>query len=556
MTLRAAIYLRVSTKKQAERDLSIPDQRRQIEAFCEAQGLKVVAEYADLGVSARSDRRPEFLKMCAHAAAKTKPFDMVVVYNWSRFFRDAAQSMTYQRELEKRGVNVRAVTQDVSNDSTGRFLRTMLAATDEHASAMIGDRTLGGMEENMRQGFVNGTPPFGYRSVVVEQRGDKMKKRFEADPKEADIARLIFKLYVHGDGAKGPLGISAIVEYLNTKGYRQRRGKQFNIKYVHLMLSNTTYVGRYAWNKTDGRTRLPKPESEWVTATIPALISEELFDTVQRRLKRNNPKVTPPRQVNTPILLSGLITCGHCGGHMTRGAGKDPKYRYYICSTKLRKGTSACQGQWLPMAKVDAVVTEGLISRVLESRRLPEMIRRLQKQTSRSRGDNANARSALQRDLKRVQAEIDNIINAVATGLLDTDASVRGQIDRRKSEGEEIQRRMAALDRDAAIPLTGLTNQKIERFAKALAQMLRTGDPAFRRAYLKLFIDDIQAKDGELRLTGSEDALAAAVANGQKLADGGVHAFVHEWRPHGTPNVASGRIIPTGDHVRMSYLYG
>src|SRR5579871_3952874 len=103
MTLRAAIYLRVSTKKQAERDLFIPDQRRQIEAFCETQGLKVVAEYADLGISARSDRRPEFLKMCADAAAKAKPFDVVVVYNWSRFFRDAAQSMTYQRELEKRG---------------------------------------------------------------------------------------------------------------------------------------------------------------------------------------------------------------------------------------------------------------------------------------------------------------------------------------------------------------------------------------------------------------------------------------------------------------------
>lgn len=536
MTLRAAIYLRVSTKKQAERDLSIPDQRRQIEAFCEAQGLTIVAEYADLGVSARSDRRPEFQRMCSQAGSKPRPFDVVVVYNWSRFFRDAAQSITYQRELEKRGVIVRAVTQDVGNDASGKLLRTILAGTDEHTSAMIADRTLGGMEENMRQGFVNGTPPFGYRAVAVEKRADKVKKRFEPDPKEADLVRLIFKLYVQGDGETGPLGIKSIVEYLNGKGYRQRRGKPFNIKYVHVMLSSTTYVGRYCWNKIDSRTRLPKPESEWVIAKVPALITQELFDTAQRRLKRNNPKVTPPRQVNTPILLSGLLKCGHCGGTMTRGAGKDSKYRYYICSNKLRKGATACKGQWLPMAKIDDVVTEGLIDRVLESSRLPEMIRRLQKQTSTSRNENAYARMGLQRDLRRVQTEIDNLINAVASGLLDRDDAVRSQIDRRKAEGEEIQRRLAALDRQGAIPLTGLTNQKIERFASAVAQMLRTGDPAFRRAYLQLFIEDIEAKDGQLRVTGSEDAVAAAVANGPKLAEGGVHAFVHEWRPRGDEN--------------------
>jgi site-specific DNA recombinase len=530
MTQRAAIYLRVSTKKQAERDLSIPDQRRQIETFCEAQGLKIVAEYSDLGVSARSDRRPEFQKMWAAAGAKQRPFEVVVVYNWSRFFRDAAQSITYQRELEKRGVNVRAVTQDIGNDASGKLLRTILAGTDEHTSAMIADRTLGGMEENIRQGFVNGTPPYGYRSVVVEQRADKAKKRFEPCPKEADIVRLIFKLYVHGDGETGPLGIKSIVEYLNGRGYRQRRSKAFNINYVHLMLRNAAYVGDYCWNKTDSRTRQPKPESEWIKLTIPAVISPEVFDTVQQRLRRNNPKVTPPRTVNTPILLSGLIKCGHCGGHMTRGAGKNPKYRYYICSNKLRKGATACKGQWLPMAAIDEAVTEGLIGRVLQAPHLTGLVRGLQKRTSQSRGENAQARVALQRDLRRVQGEIDNLINAVAAGFLVRDDSVRGQIDRRKTEGEEIKRRMAALEREGAIPLTGLTNQKIDRFAQALAQILRTGDVALRRAYMQLFIDDIEAKDGELRLTGSEDALAAAVASGQKLAEGSVHAFVQKWR--------------------------
>ncbi|WP_227287591.1 recombinase family protein [Boseongicola sp. H5] len=37
-TTRAALYLRVSTNRQAENDLSIPDQRRQAERYCEAKG--------------------------------------------------------------------------------------------------------------------------------------------------------------------------------------------------------------------------------------------------------------------------------------------------------------------------------------------------------------------------------------------------------------------------------------------------------------------------------------------------------------------------------------
>jgi hypothetical protein len=109
-------------------------------------------------------------------------------------------------------------------------------------------------------------------------------------------------------------------------------------------------------------------------------------------------------------------------------------------------------------------------------------------------------------------------------------------MDRRKAELEEIKRRMAALDRQGAIPLTGLTNQKIERFGRAVAQMLRTGDISIRQAYMRLFVTEIEAKDGELRLSGSEDVLAAAVANGVNLAEGGVHAFVQEWRPHGDSN--------------------
>ena len=65
---RAAIYLRVSTGRQAEQDLSIPDQKKQTKGWCEARGWEVAAEYVEPGASAMDDKRPEFQKMVERRA--------------------------------------------------------------------------------------------------------------------------------------------------------------------------------------------------------------------------------------------------------------------------------------------------------------------------------------------------------------------------------------------------------------------------------------------------------------------------------------------------------
>lgn len=68
--LRAALYLRVSTPRQAEHDVSIPDQRRQGEAYCQARGCQLIETYVEPGATATNDRRPEFQKMMEAGTAK------------------------------------------------------------------------------------------------------------------------------------------------------------------------------------------------------------------------------------------------------------------------------------------------------------------------------------------------------------------------------------------------------------------------------------------------------------------------------------------------------
>ena len=47
--LRAALYARVSTARQAEADLSLPDQIKQLQAYCERKGWVVVDTFTEPG---------------------------------------------------------------------------------------------------------------------------------------------------------------------------------------------------------------------------------------------------------------------------------------------------------------------------------------------------------------------------------------------------------------------------------------------------------------------------------------------------------------------------
>ena len=179
--IRAALYLRVSTSRQADNDLSIPDQRRQAKAYCDSHGWQIVADYVEPGASATDDRRPEFQRMIDAATAKPPMFDVILVHSFSRFFRDQFQLEFYVRRLAKNGVRLVSITQELGDDPMSNMIRQIMALFDEYQSKENAKHTLRAMKENARQGFWNGSlPPIGYRIVeAAEQHGHRTKKTLE-----------------------------------------------------------------------------------------------------------------------------------------------------------------------------------------------------------------------------------------------------------------------------------------------------------------------------------------------------------------------------------------
>ncbi len=302
----------------------------------------VLLEYGDYQCPYCGAAHPTFQQMIERACDSDYAFDVIIVHSYSRFFREAFEQEFYLRKLAKHGVKVVSITQPVGDEAepVQAMMRKVIALFDEYQSKENAKHVIRSMKENARQGFWNGaTPPLGYMLIAAERRGTKTKKKLDIDLVEAETVRLIFKLYLHGDGTSGALGVKEIVKWLNTRGYRTRRGKTFGVGSLHKMLTNMIYIGRWRFNQKSAKTGSKKPGDEIVEIPVPAIIDPDTFERVQRLLHARSPKIVAARVTTGPTLLTGLAVCATChGGLMLRtGTSKSGRvYRYYTCSTCKR----------------------------------------------------------------------------------------------------------------------------------------------------------------------------------------------------------------------------
>ncbi len=200
--MRVAIYARVSSERQAEKDLSIPAQIKALKRHALNRQWDVVAEYVDEAESARSANRPAFKDMIAAAKGRVKPFDAILVWKLSRFARNREDSVIYKSLLKRQQISVVSMNEQVDESPAGSLLEGIIEVIDEFYSANLSQDTVRGMKENAARGFRNGgSTPFGYRRTP-EPHGAVTKSRLVPDESEAPIVTRAFDLAFHGQGAR------------------------------------------------------------------------------------------------------------------------------------------------------------------------------------------------------------------------------------------------------------------------------------------------------------------------------------------------------------------
>lgn len=487
--MRAVAYCRVSTGKQDRHGLSLPEQLAQISAYCQKSGWALVHVYKDAR-SAKEARRPGFKAMMADAAAFPRPFDVVVVYAQSRFFRHATGFGIHEAHLKSLGVRLVALNLQTDDSPSGRLVRTIISACDQFESENNGDRVRDMMLANAKAGFWNGSlAPYGYESVTVEVRDGKHKKRLAVRDEEARIVKKIYSLYLNGIDGEA-LGIRKLINVLHDFGERTSGGRLFTASFVHNTLTNRCYTGEYIFNRMDRTTGEVRPEEEWIRIAIPQIISQTDFEAVQRKLNNSRHEITAPRNINSPTLLTTLLRCPECGAGHQLATGKSGRYRYYDCGEKLRKGVRACSGFRIKEADADASITRHFVETVFSDRRLAPICQEIRKRLVKvGQGSDAELR-ALRAEISDVRGRIHNLLSAIEVGSLNhRRVSVRSKLADLEKRLGHLQKKEREFSRISdRMPGRGLSSKVLSH---ALSEAFSGAPTHVKRRYIAMLVERI-----------------------------------------------------------------
>ena len=495
-TKKAAIYARVSSERQAEKDLSIAAQIKALQKYALERGWDVIGEYIDEAESARTANRPAFKDMIAMARKKTKPFDVILVWKLSRFARNREDSILYKSLLRKHGISVISINEKVDETPAGYLLEGIIEVIDEFYSINLSQDTVRGMKENASRGFYNGGfAPLGYQRKRVKI-GIAQKTKLIPDEKERTIIKKIFDMAVVGKGGK------EIAKALNAEGIRTRTGKLFSTTAINHILRNEVYIGTLVWRlKKHCYKTLNTVNSEDITRVSnchEALISSEDFARVQQFLNMRRPISRHPRTISSQYLLSGLIRCGKCGSAMIGCWAKSGKYFYYDCVQHQKKGKRACDCKLISKDKLENFVIERIRENILTSENIKQLVEFVNDEVQKNNGLQKEQLDGISRDLGQVQSKLSKLYAILETGKVDIDDLAPRIKELRAQQKDLNAKKESLLDQMNGEATAYLDDIKIQSYTDSMKSLLASSSFIEQKSFLSSFIKKVELDEPQV----------------------------------------------------------
>lgn len=425
--------------------------------------------------------RPELTRMMNDIA--DGKIDVVMCWRSDRLTRDSGVGDAIAKELRKHGTRLICAGRDMAIDtSSGLYDFNVESASNRRWRDQISEDIIRDKQHKMRMGmFVRDPSCFGIRS--------KGKRTQAVEPiwSELEIVNRIFRLFVLGEGERGPMGINAVANLLmdegvvlavGAKGHRSKDPTRIHTSQVKTILTNCEYIGkfRYKQNEYDCKALLfPARDGN---ANLETAVPIALYEAAQEKLKLTDRP--GKRSAYSEHLLSGLVVCAYCGRplhvHYEPKRSNGESSRWYICSN--RKPPRYCKPYGMRMIQED--VFDEWVLRELAPLLILEM------ESSRSaagRDADAQALEELQRKISELlKKETQSLRDMV--GVFDKDQIARVAGDFR-SEREQMERRAAEirvrLDRHADLPdlspeaLADMPNSAIKDALRRAVQWIAVG---------------------------------------------------------------------------------
>lgn len=360
--LRCAIYTRKSTEKGLEQEFnSLDAQREACEAYILSQkhaGWVALSEpYDDGGFSGGNMERPAMQKLISDI--ERGKIDSVVVYKIDRISRSLLDFAKLMELFERHNVSFTSITQQFSTDTAmGRLTLNILLSFAAFEREIAAERVKDKVTASRKKGkYCGGRPPFGYDV-------DYTHKRLVVNPEEAKTVQWMFKRYTE-IGSCLDIARELDAKGITTKTWITKKGTvhdggKWSSYFVYRALNSPTYLGFVEY------------EGERYPGEHEAIISQKLWDAVQRTKQAKGDRKSTQETHENKSLLRGIIRCGHCdqamiGSYTKRG---EKVYRYYVCNHAAKHGYKSCPVASVPAGDIEEAVL-GQLRRIMQS---PEMV--------------------------------------------------------------------------------------------------------------------------------------------------------------------------------------
>ncbi len=358
MPLKALLYCRVSSTRQATEGHGLDSQEDRCRAHADRMGYVVDRVFPDdASGGGHFMKRPGMVALLAYLDAQPNRGNYVVVFDdLKRFARDTEFHIQLRHAFKARGARIECLNFRFEDTPEGKFVETIFAAQGELEREQNRRQVIQKMQARAKRGYWVFKPPIGYRYEKISGHG----KLLVRDEPLASIVRDVLEGY-----AAGRLETqSEIQRYLERQPEwpKDRRGN-VHPERVAEILARAVYAGRIDY---------PAWGLNYIEAQHEPLVSFETWTAVQER--RNGIARVPARKdLSDDFPLRGFVTCACCGEALTAcwSKGRSRHYAYYLCDTKgcaeFRKSVrkEVVEGDFEALLRA-LVPTQGLLDLALD----------------------------------------------------------------------------------------------------------------------------------------------------------------------------------------------
>lgn len=334
--LRVCAYVRVSTGSDAQANSFITMITYYTELIENNPEWEFVGIYADEAVTGtKVDKREEFQTMMQEC--EDGNIDLIITKTVTRFGRNTVETLRAIRRLKDLGIGVYFESQNINTLSEkSEMLLTILSSVAQGESEDFSGNNKWAVVKRFEDGtFTLSVPAYGY---TKDENGEPI-----IEPKEAEVVRLIYQLYLNG------YGLLKIAQKLNEDGIETiRDSEQWNKTTVKGILTNPMYVGDFLQQKTITTDTFPSTRKKnkgeanqyLISDNHPPIVTREQAQAVREIMEYHAGIVKADKnREQKRYTFSGKILCKECGANLRRQKvyiGKPYERIIWTCSTHVQ----------------------------------------------------------------------------------------------------------------------------------------------------------------------------------------------------------------------------